>query len=356
MDNDYIMVEDRKKWLNEYFDLLLNSRPSPQNKHEIKSKKMRRLRDLKYLYRYIDVEKTRKYVINPLQDGKKLNIRPSHPSKFNDPFDTRLPLEYFKHPKMRLQYARELQEIICKYSNWKSEYCDECWAEFEISLEIKDFSEWKKKICEIFLKYWPLDNPDQELKNLVVRKITKYEEGAQKGLDNELGISCFSETPKSILMWSHYAQKHTGICLAYDTSIFLKDTRRYDIIDWLNPVRYMNDISDILSELKRKADGEYFSKEEDEILQYKSLLTKYDAWSYEMEWRLAFWFPLSLWGPNPEGDDDRYDLPLPVKCIYLGVNIADDLKTEIYNVSLQKGIEVKEMKIADNKFELLVRD
>jgi len=350
------MVEDRKKWLNEYFHLLLNSRPSPRNKQEIKSKKMRRLRDLKYLYRYIDVEKTRKYVINPLRDGKALEIRPSHPSKFNDPFDTRLPLEYFKHPKMRLQYARELQEIICKYSNSKPEYCNECWTEFEKSLDIVDISEWKSEIASIFLKYLPYTSLTDEHKDRVIKKINNYEKDAQNGLDNELGISCFSETPKSILMWSHYAEKHTGICLAYDTSIFLKDTRRYDIIDWLNPVRYMNDISDILSELKRKADGEYFSKEEDEILQYKSLLTKYDAWSYEMEWRLVFWFPPSLWDPTPEGDDNRYDLPLPVTCIYLGVNIADDLKTEIYEVARHWKIDVKEMKMADNKFELIVGD
>jgi hypothetical protein len=30
------------------------------------------------------------------------------------------------------------------------------------------------------------------------------------------GVSCFSESWNSILMWSHYADRHKGICLGFD--------------------------------------------------------------------------------------------------------------------------------------------
>ncbi len=168
------MIEDRKKWLNEYFALLLNPKSSRQNKDKTRSMKLRRLLDLKCLYRYMDVQKTRKYVIKPLRDSKILNIRPSHPSKFNDPFDTRLPLEYFKYPKMRLQYVRGLHNIICEYLNSKSDDCDKCWAEFEKSLDIVDISKWKSEIANIFLKYLPYNSLTDEQKDRVIKKIENF--------------------------------------------------------------------------------------------------------------------------------------------------------------------------------------
>ena len=34
---------------------------------------------------------------------------------------------------------------------------------------------------------------------------------------NRFRISCFAETPYSILMWSHYARSHQGFCIEYKT-------------------------------------------------------------------------------------------------------------------------------------------
>lgn len=42
---------------------------------------------------------------------------------------------------------------------------------------------------------------------------------------NKIGICCFSENDDKLLMWSHYADKHQGVCLTFDidedNSIFL---------------------------------------------------------------------------------------------------------------------------------------
>ncbi len=35
---------------------------------------------------------------------------------------------------------------------------------------------------------------------------------------SEIGICCFSENDKALLMWSHYANKHKGICLTFDVN------------------------------------------------------------------------------------------------------------------------------------------
>ena len=54
------------------------------------------------------------------------------------------------------------------------------------------------------------------------RYIEKEKAKLQKDMDKELemlrksfGIACFSETYDSLLMWSHYADYHRGICLEY---------------------------------------------------------------------------------------------------------------------------------------------
>ncbi len=39
---------------------------------------------------------------------------------------------------------------------------------------------------------------------------------------NQFGITCFSDTPKEPLMWAHYADKHTGICLVFDKQELIK--------------------------------------------------------------------------------------------------------------------------------------
>ncbi|MGF6383844.1 hypothetical protein OKW31_006845 [Paraburkholderia atlantica] len=32
---------------------------------------------------------------------------------------------------------------------------------------------------------------------------------------NEYGIYSMAETPRSLLMWAHYAESHTGVCLGF---------------------------------------------------------------------------------------------------------------------------------------------
>jgi hypothetical protein len=38
------------------------------------------------------------------------------------------------------------------------------------------------------------------------------------GLEKEILITCFSEVNYNILMWSHYANNHKGICLKFKTT------------------------------------------------------------------------------------------------------------------------------------------
>lgn len=55
-------------------------------------------------------------------------------------------------------------------------------------------------------------------------------------------VSCFSEKDDSMLMWSHYARNHTGMCIEYDfAALDFKNKLVWD----LHPVKYIYDLLDI---------------------------------------------------------------------------------------------------------------
>jgi hypothetical protein len=95
----------------------------------------------------------------------------------------------------------------------------------------------------------------------------------QDELLNRRGCTCFSEVNDNILLWSHYADGHRGICLEFDTSslLFSKARKVYYSLDFptIDPVKFLY--------------GSHDEKVEEGI---KPLFTKYENWSYEKEWRL----------------------------------------------------------------------
>lgn len=49
-----------------------------------------------------------------------------------------------------------------------------------------------------------------------IANMTILEQFRNPTLTADKGITCFSETNDNILMWSHYSNKHEGICLGFD--------------------------------------------------------------------------------------------------------------------------------------------
>ena len=46
-----------------------------------------------------------------------------------------------------------------------------------------------------------------------------------------MGVTCFTEDCTNLLMWSHYAENHTGFCLEFDASNeFFSNVRKVDYI------------------------------------------------------------------------------------------------------------------------------
>lgn len=185
---------------------------------------------MKYLYKYRPFNKhTIKIVLNN-------EIYFSNPKDFNDPFDCQIVLDFSESKK-------DWAEII--RNKLKEE-----------NPRIPD-----EKIDSLIQYYFKSINTDKE----VEEKFHKIRDELMKNIS----MYCLSEVNNDILMFSHYADSHKGICLEFDASggtIFSKALR----------VNYVN----VYPKVKFTKSNFY---EQGKTM----LLTKFDTWSHEKEWRIV---------------------------------------------------------------------
>lgn len=82
------------------------------------------------------------------------------------------------------------------------------------------------------------------------------------------GVSCFTQDYKNVLMWSHYAENYTGVCLKFD---FSNDPEEYPLLK----VEYTKEFKPI----------DFYDKDQNAIL--RMFTTKAKAWEYEDELRIC---------------------------------------------------------------------
>lgn len=125
---------------------------------------------------------------------------------------------------------------------------------------------------------------------------------------NRAGIYCLSETHDDILMWSHYADNHRGYCIQFEAN------SRTIVFGAAQKVIYSASypVADLL--------------EEDNVERLElALLTKYEGWSYEKEWRIIH---LSHDENRPAWGLKDYPVNL-MKKVILGARMAEDHKQSI---------------------------
>lgn len=149
-------------------------------------------------------------------------------------------------------------------------------------------------------------------------------------------VVCLSEVKDSMLMWSHYAQNHTGFCIEYE----FETNDKFDI--FLHQVEYTKD-----RYIVSKSD--ISNKKSDWI--YKTTCCKSDAWSYEKEWRIVTANFEEMVLKNLEGKY-VFDLKTNIKAFYLGAKIAENFKKEIIEFGQKNNIHVYQMVLSPNTYDL----
>ncbi len=125
---------------------------------------------------------------------------------------------------------------------------------------LDDISKRRIKIAQ----FQDLNDPFELLgANLSDRTMRKAFRVFKKEMEQSYGILCFSRTKKNPVLWSHYADKHKGMCLGFD----VRDKT--------------------LEEVKYTSRRLVFKSERDltKGTAIKLLSTKYQGWSYENEIR-----------------------------------------------------------------------
>lgn len=110
----------------------------------------------------------------------------------------------------------------------------------------------------------------------------------------QIGVLCLSEVKDSILMWSHYAACHRGVCLVYDTS--------NEFFVNAQPVCYQ----------RERPQVNPVTQTNEQMLD-KTIFTKSDAWAYEKEWRILHY---------QGGRGERQSPHASLKAIILGLAMS----------------------------------
>ena len=194
---------------------------------------------------------------------KNGNIKFSKPSVFNDPFDCDIDI-------LKFDFTSELSE--------------------EVKRDIREV----KKICKNNPKFSEAE-----------KEKSFWEDAYKESQINKIKsscITCFSLVNDSVLMWSHYAEKHEGICLEFDNSI----SPRFE---------NLNDNTDISEGQVLYSDYEeinYLSIEKREAIR-RLFISKNSSWSYEKEYRMI------LLKDKPEYQNFN---PQFLKSIYFGLKVS----------------------------------
>ena len=198
---------------------------------------------------------------------------------------------------------------------------------------IKEDADEVDTTLQLNRKFYPTKDNDIDEANEI---IDKFDKELNEWANNIFRVGCLGTDYKNKLMWSHYANSHTGFCIEYD----------FNNIKWENllvyplPVLYSKERPLIPYYIWGGKDIEKAKKE-----LMIGLLTKDIVWSYENEWRYII------------SKQDKTELVMPpISCIYLGANIENDNKIKIMNIAKKFNIPVKQMKIDRGKYALHAKD
>lgn len=150
---------------------------------------------------------------------------------------------------------------------------------------------------------------------------------------SKFGVCCFSETNLSILMWSHYADNHKGVCIEFEFSEdFLKNSE-------LSKVIYCNEFPKFTFD-----DYRGFSKEEVKNKIRQLITIKAKDWEYEKEWRLIH-----------NEKNTFYPKILKIKSVLLGVRADQNVKYEIIDLLKGRSCRFSQAALEYNTFNIVTK-
>lgn len=145
-------------------------------------------------------------------------------------------------------------------------------------------------------------------------------------------ICSFSTLWDNRLMWSHYANNHTGFCIEYCTEYNIDKIRGH-----LFPIIYSDKIFDITQDFINSTIEQPYRP----MLPFIMAIIKDNVWEYENEWRIII------------DNNEKSEFNLFPKAIYLGSKMNSFFKESFSNKAKQKNIDVYEVDMDINNYKLI---
>jgi len=267
-------------------------------------------RQFLYKYRPLAGDTPTEINKNTLAILEKGELYFSKPSDFNDPFDAKIDYD---------TNATD-SEMRCYFNRLKNQFLDSIYSQFDIDVLITKIEN---------------GNVDKSI----------FAPGVSMSADNTK-ILCLSKDEKNILMWSHYAQNHAGICIGIRVSnyqntlcIKVKDgyTRSVAGMKNLLPLHYVEYTAD------KPSPYNIFTGREDDLEPF--FYQKCKLWEYEQEMRIILPDSLIIYNPirieQSEIGEIIFGLKAPQPLIDKVTNIVNTFTTNGNKVALYKCKDVK---------------
>lgn len=177
-----------------------------------------------------------------------------------------------------------------------------------------------------------LNKPDHYLPNATTL-VNEYQDFIKSKIKETFGICSLSKSYKNILMWTHYANSHSGVCLIFNKNILEASIKKGDSEIEFKDVIPCNSAPKVKI---RIADNGYPF-----VNGYNILLSKFIDFKYEDEVRFVkFFIPIF-------DDDKKRNLKFDMSAltgIIIGENMETDNLRSIYNL-LKNNSELKDISI-----------
>jgi hypothetical protein len=248
----------------------------------------------RYLYAYRADDR---FLIDTLEHQR---VYLSDPLSFNDPFDCQLCVNFKASPKDARKKTREILSGSARHK----------------------FMEPRKRLHAFSRALASAANGELhragELKDKIRTRMSQN------------GVFCLTEDSRSVLMWSHYACKHEGVCLQFDTKVegLMREARQVQYLENYPELNYL-----------RQDDGDIFTQQ---------ILSKASSWHYEKEWRI-FRF-------RPPADRYQQFKPDALKTVIFGVRMTSRRKNDLA-LKLKKifpQTQIMEARVSDSRFEIRI--
>jgi len=224
------------------------------------------------------------------------------PSNFNDPFDV-LPL--VSNDLSTQELEKLAYQILLKNSGGKRTE--------------EDFTHARRVINNYRYEATQFGSHDDNSvgEREYVRSLLNVVERDFANIFKSIGILCLATHWNSVLMWSHYAGNHAGVCLEY----------RFDgnLCENLKSVVYGGTRSVLTSELRSLQFGNDPSIESE--LRERVLFSKARHWRYEREWRAI---------KSPPGS---HSSPFILNAIYFGARCDSSIKMTILKLFVDSDVQ-----------------